>query len=184
MFSNVDKGWSMVKVGASNETAEQGKELERWLQAKMEVEMPAARGYERGFRDAVESMALALALAVKDESLIREAIQTAVDAYTNNCDEEKPNGRVLVTVSGGMADYVCDTGIEVFVFDRDAFDQDDAGTAKAPGNFVDLALPIDVPVEAEVEEQSGSERSADWNTGCMTSNEKWSERLKRELMYR
>lgn len=58
---------------------------------------------------------------------------------------EKP--RVLITVSGGVADYVADEGIDVEMFDHDNFKADPVGTALVPAHFRDLAEPVGVPVE-------------------------------------
>jgi hypothetical protein len=55
--------------------------------------------------------------------------------------------RVLVVVSGGVADYVADTGVEVNVFDWDNYNADPNETGGVPEEFADLANPIDVPVE-------------------------------------
>jgi hypothetical protein len=57
--------------------------------------------------------------------------------------------RVLVTVSGGIADYVADAGVDVEVFDHDNYKDDPEGTGGVPAHFADLAEPIDVAVEAE-----------------------------------
>lgn len=54
--------------------------------------------------------------------------------------------RVLVTVSGGIADYVSDPGVEVEIFDRDNHDPENpADTDLVSAHFADLAAPIDVP---------------------------------------
>jgi len=53
--------------------------------------------------------------------------------------------RVLVSVSGGVADYVADGGVEVKIFDHDDFESDPQNTEKAPAHFADLATPISVP---------------------------------------
>ncbi len=57
---------------------------------------------------------------------------------------EKP--RVLVVVSGGVADYVADEGVDVEMFDHDNFKADPIGTAHVPVHFKDLAEPVGVPV--------------------------------------
>jgi hypothetical protein len=57
--------------------------------------------------------------------------------------------RVLVTVNGGIADYVADAGVDVEVFDHDNYKDDPEGTGGVPAHFADLAEPIDVAVEAE-----------------------------------
>ena len=57
--------------------------------------------------------------------------------------------RVLVIVSGGVADYVSDSGVEVEVFDWDNYKDDPEGTGGVPEHFADLAEPCDVPVDEE-----------------------------------
>jgi hypothetical protein len=54
--------------------------------------------------------------------------------------------RVLVKVSGGVAYYVADEGVEVVIFDNDDFQSDPIGTHMPPANFADLAELIDAPV--------------------------------------
>lgn len=49
--------------------------------------------------------------------------------------------RVLVTVSGGVADYVADPGVDVEVFDHDNYHADPKNTASVPAHFRDLAAP-------------------------------------------
>lgn len=55
--------------------------------------------------------------------------------------------RVLVVVSGGVADPVYDEGVEVVVFDWDNCKADPEDTGGVPGHFADLAEPLDIPVE-------------------------------------
>lgn len=57
--------------------------------------------------------------------------------------------RVLVVVSGGIADSVSDTGIDVEVFDWDDYNDDPEGYGGVPESFRDLADPINVPVGPE-----------------------------------
>lgn len=61
--------------------------------------------------------------------------------------------RVLVVVSGGIADPVSDNGVEVEVFDWDNYKDDPEGTGGVPAHFSDLAALVKVPVEAEVADQ-------------------------------
>lgn len=65
---------------------------------------------------------------------------------------ESPRPRVLVVVSGGVADYVADEGVDIELFDRDNFEADKTGTAKAPRSFEGLAWSIEVPFESRFEE--------------------------------
>lgn len=59
--------------------------------------------------------------------------------------------RVLVVVSGGIADSVYDKGVDVEVFDWDNYNDDPKGAGPVPAHFRDLAEPIDVPVEGDEE---------------------------------
>lgn len=54
--------------------------------------------------------------------------------------------RVLVVVSGGVADPVYDDGVELEVFDWDNYNADPEGTGPVSAHFKDLADPLDVPV--------------------------------------
>lgn len=60
--------------------------------------------------------------------------------------------RVLVTVSGGVADYVCTPDVDCFVFDWDNFEADPDWTGVAPADFADLAAPINVPYAGQAHE--------------------------------
>lgn len=55
--------------------------------------------------------------------------------------------RVLVAVSGGIADPVYDEGVDVEVFDWDNYKDDPEGTGGVPVHFADLAEPCNIPVE-------------------------------------
>lgn len=55
------------------------------------------------------------------------------------------NPRVLITVKGGVADYIADRGVDVEIFDRDNFEAGDSNLA-VPSHFADLAKQADVPV--------------------------------------
>lgn len=62
-------------------------------------------------------------------------------------EDQQQTPRVLITVSGGIADYVSDKGVDVEIFDHDNYKDDPVGTDPVPAHFRDLAEPIDVPVE-------------------------------------
>jgi hypothetical protein len=57
---------------------------------KISSDLPAEGGYEKGFKDALESMLLALGQSI-DPLVLQEAVTTALDAYGNNdgasCDK-------------------------------------------------------------------------------------------------
>jgi len=61
-------------------------------------------------------------------------------------EPQKP-ARVLITVRGGVADWVKDGGVDVELFDHDNFNDDPDETPKVRKAFADLARPIDIPVE-------------------------------------
>lgn len=109
---------------------------------------------------------LMMTLPVKDGVPPEEIAQTflaALPEAIQNVMKLEPykKPRVLITVDGGIADYVSDDGVDVFVFDRDNFESDascaiaDADGRRlkevedmyyAPAKFKELAEPIDVPV--------------------------------------
>ncbi len=58
--------------------------------------------------------------------------------------------RCLVIVSGGVADYVCDEGVAVELFDWDNYrveSPEGQAEMRVPASFMDLALPAGVPVQ-------------------------------------
>lgn len=55
------------------------------LAPNIENSLPAKQGYEKGFKDALEAVALALASTIAP-TVLEEAIATALDAYGNNAD--------------------------------------------------------------------------------------------------
>jgi hypothetical protein len=59
--------------------------------------------------------------------------------------------RVLVVVSGGVADPVYDEGVDVEVFDWDDYNDDPTNTSGVPNHFSDLAQSIGVPVEGDAQ---------------------------------
>jgi len=59
--------------------------------------------------------------------------------------------RVLVVVSGGIADPLWEGDVEVEVFDRDNY-QDDPSIGGVPAAFASLATPNDIPVEGDDED--------------------------------
>lgn len=59
---------------------------------------------------------------------------------------QKNRPRVLVIVSGGVAEFVADTGVEVAVFDWDNYRADPVGTPIPSALFADMANDCDIPV--------------------------------------
>ncbi len=73
-------------------------------------------------------------------------VQLASELFISGVDvASRP--RVLITVDGGIADYVCDPGLDVEIFDRDNHKIDPKETGPVPAHFRDLAEPLDIPVE-------------------------------------
>ena len=57
--------------------------------------------------------------------------------------------RVLIVVSGGVADWVCDDGVDVEKFDFDDYDdEDNANKIGVPVHFADLAESVNAPVQS------------------------------------
>lgn len=79
-------------------------------------------------------------------------IQTSWLGSTSNTNEMQL--RVLITVSGGVADYIADDGVDVEIFDRDDYSDLDSDEEEiqsgVPVHFADLAKMIDVPVQSEL----------------------------------
>lgn len=55
--------------------------------------------------------------------------------------------RVLVVVSGGIADPISDDSVDVEVFDWDNYKDDPEGTGGVPSHFADLATSCGIPVD-------------------------------------
>lgn len=119
------------------------------ISSQLQQALPGADGYEKGYKDALESIALTLTQKIA-EPILDEAINTALDAYANNTDEaQTPAPRVLVVVKGGVAESVSDKGVDVHVFDWD-YNNDPDEDAGVPVRFADLAESCGVPVDHSV----------------------------------
>lgn len=66
------------------------------------------------------------------------------DSIANREDRQTP--RVLVVVSGGVAEPTSDPGVDVEVFDWDNYKDDPEGTGGVSAEFADLAEPLGIPV--------------------------------------
>ena len=62
--------------------------------------------------------------------------------------------RVLVVVTGGVAETVQDTGADVQVFDWDNWADQPNDGARVPQRFADLAQPLGVPVQGEESDEA------------------------------
>ena len=73
-------------------------------------------------------------------------VQLASDLFVSGV-EVASTPRVLITVNGGIADYVCDEGVAVETFDWDNHNDDPEWEGGVPLHFKDLADPLEIPVE-------------------------------------
>ena len=78
------EGVQTVLLELGDEPAHQAAVAPDHFIEELRVALPGNHGYEKGFRDALESVALALA-ASASKAVLRLVIDTAMDAYTNNC---------------------------------------------------------------------------------------------------
>jgi hypothetical protein len=61
--------------------------------------------------------------------------------------------RVLIVVSEGVADYMCDPGVEVRIFDWDNYKANPSDTYGVPEHFKDLVTGTDIPIGESLEER-------------------------------
>jgi len=61
--------------------------------------------------------------------------------------------RVLIVVTNGVADYYCDKGVEVYIFDWDNYRDDPIDTEGVPERFRDLVENTEIPVGGTLEER-------------------------------
>lgn len=73
-------------------------------------------------------------------------IQLASELFISGV-EVTSNPRVLIIVSGGVSDYVCDDGVDVETFDWDNYKVAPEETGPVSAHFKDLAEPLGIPVE-------------------------------------
>jgi len=67
---------------------------------------------------------------------------------SNRSPNAKP--RVLVVVSGGVADFIADDGVDVVIFDWDDYESAAEITLKPPRHFEDLAAECGIPVSGDL----------------------------------
>lgn len=85
------------------------------------------------------------AFMLRDHVLTGEAPSAPSEPIAvQQADPAPGQPRVLITVSGGYADWVCDDGVDVEVFDFDEYAKKCANdpTRKLPAHFSDLALSV------------------------------------------
>lgn len=102
------------------------------------------------------------AFMLRDHVLTGEAPSAPSEPIAvQQADPAPGQPRVLITVRGGVADYVCDPGVDVAAFDFDNHEDDPTGTSKLPAHFADLALSVGAAFEGDGHsEEEGSDLSA------------------------
>ena len=134
------------------------------IAARIAEALPAATGYEKGYRDALESMALAL--GPKLASTLDEAITTALDAYANNAEETDAvtlNLNVFddvgnlvdgttATLSAGQLSDIVDHASQLILIRRDGQSLDNVL------NELDEALSVADVIAAAAESAASPER--------------------------
>ena len=75
-------------------------------------------------------------------------MSTETPFISNRPAKAKP--RVLIVVSGGVADFIADEGVDVVIFDWDDYESAAEITPKPPLRFADLAAECDIPVSSEL----------------------------------
>lgn len=78
--------------------------------------------------------------------------QQRIDALESEQPTQAPAAeapRVLVVVTGGVAETVRDPGADVHVFDWDDWADNPADGARVPQRFEDLAEPLGIPVQGQ-----------------------------------
>lgn len=75
-------------------------------------------------------------------------MSTEAAFVSNRSPNAKP--RVLIVVSGGVADFVADEGVDVVIFDWDDYRSAEEITAKPPLRFADLAAECGIPVSSDL----------------------------------
>lgn len=67
---------------------------------------------------------------------------------SNRSSKAKP--RVLVVVSGGVADFIADEGVDVVIFDWDDYESNAEITPIPPQRFEDLAAQCGIPASSDL----------------------------------
>lgn len=70
---------------------------------------------------------------------------------------KKPKPRVLITVTGGVAEFVSDPGVDIEIFDRDNTEDNSDEITGVSFHFADLAASIDVTVAPALADSVESE---------------------------
>jgi hypothetical protein len=77
----------------------------------------------------------------------RKLLATLSPASPHQAPTAQP--RALVVVCGGVADTVCDAGIDAYVFDWDNYNANPHFTGGVPAHFLDLAEPLNIPIDTD-----------------------------------
>ncbi len=115
---------------------------------EMELQLPEATAANESYVEYIKGLPLNHALWWFIENISDDHPERAVIffALRERIRAEGLSPRTLITVSGGVADWVCDDGVQVELFDWDNYNGDPINTRKVPANFQDLAKPLDIPV--------------------------------------
>lgn len=81
------------------------------------------------------------------EDFDQEQVEKLLSFLEKKTEKAAPMPRVLITVNGGVADYICDEGVDIEVFDFDNYNADRDHTSLVPAHFSDLAKHVGAPVE-------------------------------------
>lgn len=96
---------------------------------------------------------------VQSETQDLSDLAQCFDLQANQAALAPKQPRVLIIVSGGIADYVSDEGIDVEIFDWDDYNDDPSEYGGVPAHFADLAEPSNVPVDGEGEDDSDADEN-------------------------
>lgn len=88
----------------------------------------------------------ALKLARDLVAVVRQRAELEGNTDATMLLQRAAKARVLATVDGGVASYICDPVVEVEIFDWDNYRIDPSGTPKPAMCFADLANTVGVPV--------------------------------------
>jgi len=85
--------------------------------------------------------------------------------------------RVLIVVTDGVADYYCDKGVDVEIFDWDNYKDDPVATAGVSESFRDLIEGTGIPIGDTLEERFPLENWMEEvaNHGTQRSYQEWAE---------
>lgn len=125
-----------VSGGVANYVADDGVNVEIFDHDDYLADREGMRRPPKSFRDLAERGGVPFAI---DPAADGPNLQGAVQSIGTR--------RVLVIVSGGVAEEIADDGVDVEIFDHDNFKDDPDTTHRPPVHFRDLADRVGVPVD-------------------------------------